>query len=59
MLDAGLLAHRGYSVAGQALLAAASGLGHRPVAARLAVPEDTARLAASRPRLGPLPAKMR
>jgi transposase-like protein len=45
VLDAGLLAHRGYTVAvvGQALLAAAGGLGHRPVAARLAVPEGTVR----------------
>ncbi|OHV57979.1 DUF6431 domain-containing protein [Pseudofrankia sp. BMG5.36] len=45
VLDAGLLAHRGYTVGvvGRALLAAASGLGHRPIAARLAVPEGTVR----------------
>lgn len=45
VLDAGLLAHRGYSVGvvGHALLAAAAGLGHRPIAARLAVPEGTVR----------------
>lgn len=45
VLDAGLLAHRGYSVGvvGQALLAAAAGSGHRPIAARLVVPEGTVR----------------
>ncbi|SBW29011.1 hypothetical protein FDG2_6321 [Candidatus Protofrankia californiensis] len=45
VLDAGLLAHRGYSVGvvGQALLAAAGGAGHRPVAARLGLPEGTVR----------------
>jgi transposase-like protein len=45
VLDAGLLAHRAYSagVVGQALLAAAAGLGHRPIAAQLAVPAGTVR----------------
>ncbi len=45
VLDAGLLAHRGYSVGvvGQALLAAAAGLGHRRVAGQLALPEGTVR----------------
>jgi transposase-like protein len=45
VLDAGLLPHRGYSVGvvGQALLAAATGLSHRRIAARLAVPEGTVR----------------
>ena len=45
VLDAGLLAHRGYSigVVGQALLAAAAGHGHRRIAAGLAVPPDTVR----------------
>jgi transposase-like protein len=45
VLDAGLLPHRGYSVGvvGQALLAAAAGLGRRRIAAELAVPEGTVR----------------
>jgi hypothetical protein len=45
VLDAGLLPHRGYSVGvvGQALLAAATGLSHRRIAAKLAVPEGTVR----------------
>lgn len=45
VLDAGLLPHCGYSVGvvGQALLAAVSGLGHRRIAAKLAVPEGTVR----------------
>jgi len=45
VLDAGLLAHRGYSVGvvGRALLAAVAGAGHRRIAAELAVPEGTVR----------------
>jgi len=45
LLDARLLPRRGYAVAliGTALLGAASGSGHRPVARELAVPDGTAR----------------
>ncbi|MFB6984575.1 DUF6431 domain-containing protein [Streptomyces sp. NPDC058439] len=45
VLDAALLPRRAYTVRviGQALLAAAHGQGHRPIAAELAVPEDTVR----------------
>jgi transposase-like protein len=45
VLDAGLLAHRGYSVGvvGQALLASAAGLGHRRIAEQLAIPPTTVR----------------
>jgi hypothetical protein len=45
VLDAALLAHRAYTVRviGRALLGAARGQGHRPIAARLAVPEGTVR----------------
>ena len=45
VLDAGQLAHRGYTVGvvGQALLAATAGQGHRPIAAYLALPEGTVR----------------
>ena len=45
LLDARLLAHRGYSagLVGQALLAAAAGAGHRRIAVDLGVPEGTVR----------------
>ncbi|MFE1521768.1 DUF6431 domain-containing protein [[Kitasatospora] papulosa] len=45
VLDAALLPRRAYSVRviGHALLGAARGQGHRPLAAELAVPEDTVR----------------
>lgn len=45
LLDARLLAHRGYTIAlvGQALLAAATGAGHRRIAADLDVPPGTVR----------------